>query len=210
MTVTAVATRSSADLKLERDELTNGIEAARKRLEEVRLEHKTRRSELRRADAAAVHAGKGATDPAADKSAAELTRLDRAVGAQEQALQEDEERAAALQREHDLAVGRESVEQERGLLERTPTVALRLLEACVQVAIARAAEYGHDIALFETRKELDRIADQTGESSFRRRVFVFHGSYRPELDHLGNLVEKLCKELDVKVDEAGRISPRQR
>lgn len=206
-TAEAVATRSSADIQGELDELTAQIPAARSRLEAIRLERKTRRSELRSADAAAVRAGTGPTDPVADEAAVELARLDRVVAAQEQALLDDQERLGALQRDHGLALGREMVELEDKVLQQFYPAREKLLAACMQVLLARGEEHALDVGLHQVKTELDQIAEKTGESSFRRGVFAFGGAYRPALNGIGNQIEQLCKELNVSIDSAGRITP---
>jgi hypothetical protein len=56
--------------------------------------------------------------------------------------------------------------------------------------------------------ELDKVAEKTGDSRFRRGVFVFDGAYRPQLARLMDAVVVLCDELQVNIRD-GQIVPRE-
>lgn len=202
----STVTRTSTDIEQEIDDLTRQIPGRRDRLRELQADVAASRAEIRTADAAAVRAGRGPTDPAADQHAADLGHLERAAAAAEQALLEDQDRLATLQREHGVARGHEHVERERALLVDSYAVREQLLRACWDLLTARNAEYVLDMGLHQTRIELDRIAEKTGEAEFYRGVVAFNGAVREELRGVMYAMEKLCKELGASIDSSGRIT----
>jgi hypothetical protein len=146
----------------------------------------------------------------ADEIAADqdVQTLQRDVDRLEAALEAELALLERLSHALPYAEGEELLAKEAEILARYPQTKLELLEALLAAVNARGAEHALDVQRHSVRVELDKIAEKTGDSRFRRGVFVFDGAYRPQLERIGDALQVLFTELGMSIDDDGRIVPR--